>query len=288
MSVISKIKFKIYSSLRRKKVYNRYIQNSRIKKGFVRLLNRFYGENFNKIHTVAIETLTACNLRCSYCPNSVYDRGLVKNNEYMDINLFYKIIDELADIGWVGEIQPHSYGEPLLDERLPLLCKYIKEKLPGSIIAIFSNGELLNVKNYKNLINNGVDRFVVTQHLKNESQGTLDVLTYREEYGKNNVDFEYKKLKHINSRGGLIDVNHGELRQECNYPDHHIGISYDGEIMICCNDYLNEVKVGNVSDEKIIDIWNKSIYVDIRNNVRSGNFELNICQNCTDGKVYNY
>jgi len=288
MSVISKIIFKIYSKLRKKEAYRKYIQHLRIKKVSVRLLNAFYGEDFNKIHTIYIETLTACNLRCSYCPNSVYDRGLVKNNEYMDVNLYFKIIDELAEIGWVGEIQPHSYGEPLLDERLPMLCNYTKEKLPNVIIAIFSNGELLNVKNYNNLINNGVGRFVITQHLKNESQGTLDVLKYRERYGNDNVEFEYKKLKHINSRGGLVDVNSGELRKECNYPDHHVGISYDGEIMICCNDYLNEAKVGNVSDEKIIDIWNKPIYVDIRKNVSSGNFALNICQNCTDGKVYNY
>jgi len=30
---------------------------------------------------VEVETSTACNLRCNYCPNSVYERGLLKNDE---------------------------------------------------------------------------------------------------------------------------------------------------------------------------------------------------------------
>ena len=58
------------------------------------LFNRALGDSFDQVHTIYIETLTACNLRCSYCPNSVYERGLMKNNEEMDTELFYKIIDE--------------------------------------------------------------------------------------------------------------------------------------------------------------------------------------------------
>jgi 2-deoxy-scyllo-inosamine dehydrogenase (SAM-dependent) len=197
------------------------------------LFNRALGDSFDQVHTLYIETLTACNLRCSYCPNSVYERGLIKNNQEMETKLFYKIIDELAELNWVGDIQPHSYGEPLLDGRLPSFCSYIREK-----------------------------------------------------QGYDNIEFTYTRLKYINSRGGLVDVDEGKLRQECNYPDHHVGISFDGQILICCNDYLNEAKVGNIKDEKLIDIWQKPIYKDIRTNISSGNFTLDICKNCTDGKVY--
>jgi radical SAM protein with 4Fe4S-binding SPASM domain len=259
---------------------------SKLKKYAKDLFEIALGDSFDQVHTIYIETLTACNLRCSYCPNSVYERGLIKNNQEMETKLFYKIIDELADLNWVGEIQPHSYGEPLLDQRLPSFCSYIIQKLPLAKIAIFSNGELLNIDWYKKLVSVGVKRFSVTQHLKNQSKGTLDVIRYREKHGYDNVEFTYTRLKHINSRGGLVDVDEGELRQECNYPDHHVGISFDGQILICCNDYLNEAKVGDVKDEKLIDIWQKPIYKDIRTNIRSGNFTLDICKNCTDGKVY--
>jgi sulfatase maturation enzyme AslB (radical SAM superfamily) len=45
-----------------------------------------------------IETITTCNRRCSYCPNSIFERSLPKNEKLMDKELFEKIIDELAEI----------------------------------------------------------------------------------------------------------------------------------------------------------------------------------------------
>ena len=285
-SFLKKYVYLIYYKFQNTSFNRNFFYKSKLKKYSKDLFNKVLGDSFDQVHTIYIETLTACNLRCSYCPNSVYERGLIKNNQEMDPELFYKIIDELADLNWVGEIDPHSYGEPLLDGRLPSLCSYIRQKIPLAKIGIYSNGELLNIDWYKKLVSVGVKRFSVTQHLKNQSKGTLDVIRYREKHGYDNVEFTYTRLKHINSRGGLVDVDEGELRQECNYPDHHVGISFDGQIMICCNDYLNEVNVGNVGNENIIDIWQKPIYKDIRTNIRSGNFTLDICKNCTDGKVY--
>jgi len=285
-SFLKKYVFLLYNKIQYTSFNRKLFYKSKLKKYSKDLFNRALGDSFDQVHTLYIETLTACNLRCSYCPNSVYERGLIKNNQEMETKLFYKIIDELAELNWVGDIQPHSYGEPLLDGRLPSFCSYIREKIPLASISIYTNGELLNIDWYKKLVSAGVNKFRVTQHLDNESKGTLDVIRYREKQGYDNIEFTYTKLKHINSRGGLVDVDEGKLRQECNYPDHHVGISFDGQILICCNDYLNEAKVGNIKDEKLIDIWQKPIYKDIRANIRSGNFTLDICKNCTDGKVY--
>jgi len=293
MSLSKKLRNKIkrwsyftYYKIHRTSYYNRYVKQSKLKKHSKDFLSYLLSDSFDQVHTVFIETLTACNLRCSYCPNSVFERGLIKNNQEMDIVLFHKIIDELAELNWVGEIQPHSYGEPLLDKRIVELCSYIKQKLPSSKINIFSNGELLTVDLYKKLIQAGVNIFSVTQHLEKQATGTLDVIEYRNKNGSEDVHFSYNKINNINSRAGLVDVKAGKQRMECNWPDNHIGISYDGQIMICCNDYLNEVKVGNVKNEKLIDIWHKPIYKKIRDDISSGNLTLNICENCTDGKVF--
>ena len=285
-SFLKKYVYLIYYIIQNTSFSRKLLYNSKLKKYAKDLFNIALGDSFDQVHTIYIETLTACNLRCSYCPNSVYERGLIKNNQEMETKLFYKIIDELAELNWVGDIQPHSYGEPLLDGRLPSFCSYIREKIPLASISIYTNGELLNIDWYKKLVSAGVNKFRVTQHLENQSKGTLDVIRYREKQDFDNIEFTYTRLNNINSRGGLVDVDEGKLRQECNYPDHHVGISFDGQILICCNDYLNEAKVGNIKDEKLIDIWQKPIYKDIRANIRSGNFTLDICKNCTDGKVY--
>ena len=61
-------------------------------------------------------------------------------------DLFLKIIDELSEIGFSGEIHPHLYNEPLLDERLGRFVKYIKKKLPESEVIVFSNGIYLTIE----------------------------------------------------------------------------------------------------------------------------------------------
>ena len=279
---ITVLYFRIYNTSFRKK----FLHKSRIKIFIKKIYYLFIGNGLENVHTVFIETLSACNLRCSYCPNSVYERGLVKNNQFMETKTFYKIIDELAEMNWVGAIEPHSYGEPLLDKRLDKLCMYVHNKLPKSIIAIFTNGELLNIQWYKRLINAGVTSFKVAQHLEKQSVGVLEVINYRNKYGNDGVNFDYKKLEIIKSRGGLIELDsNATAKQECNWPDFHIGFSFDGEVMMCCNDYLNEVKIGNIKSERLIDIWNKLHYQKIRSDIREGNFTLDICKNCSDAYV---
>ena len=49
-----------------------------------------------------IETTTHCNRRCSYCPNSVFERGSKENTQLIDTALFRKIIDDLAEMGYKG------------------------------------------------------------------------------------------------------------------------------------------------------------------------------------------
>ena len=98
---LKKLSYSIYYKIHRTSYYNHYFNKSRLKKISKDFLFYSLGDSFDQVHTVFIETLTACNLRCSYCPNSVFERGLIKNNQEMDIVLFHKIIDELAELNWV-------------------------------------------------------------------------------------------------------------------------------------------------------------------------------------------
>ncbi|UCG34898.1 MAG: SPASM domain-containing protein [Candidatus Omnitrophota bacterium] len=271
-----------------KHIYRRIIVNPRLKEiieAIVSELRVILEHNFDPVHMIFIETITACNLRCPYCPNSIYDRGLIKNMKKMETKLFHKIIDELSELKWVGEIQPHSYGEPLLDDRIIDLIEYAKKKIPGLIINFFTNGELLNVSLYKQLTKAGVNKFTVTQHLPTPAKGVLEVLDYRKKFGSENVGFRYGKITYIFNRSGLISVEDGVKKTKCNWPSHNIGISYDGSVLICCHDYLNEVKVGNVNDERLIDIWNKPLYKKIRKDIAKGRFTFDLCKRCLEGKV---
>ena len=252
------------------------------------------GNDWGLVDHIFIETITACNLRCSYCPNSIYDRGLIKNTKKMKTELFHKIIDELAELGWVGNIQPHFYGEPLLDDRITDLIRYAKSKIKGLTIYLVSNGEKLDVDLYLKLIDAGVDRFMVTQHLPKPAKGVLDVLDYRKSNGTNGVGFEYdkfyeKKGRSFKNRGGLVKIKEETTKTtKCELPNRTLGFDYAGNVILCCDDYFNVVKLGNINEEKLIDIWNKPHYKKIRKDISRGIFNLDICKRCerTTGRSY--
>jgi len=227
---------------------------------------------------IFIETITACNLRCSFCPNSIHDRGLVKNMKRMDPKLFYKIIDELVELKWKGRIQPHHCGEPLLDDRIVDFIAYAKKKIPRLMIDFFTNGEILNVDLYKKLTEAGVTNFVVTQHLPVQSKGVLEVLEYRNKFGSDNVKFSYRKVEVIHNWGGEIEIINATKTTKCSWPIHNIGIDYAGNVLMCCWDYSNKVKIGNVNEEKLVDIWNKPSYRKLRNEIKKGIFKLDVCK----------
>ena len=109
-----------------------------------------YGVN-DFFNAIAIETNTWCNLRCTFCPNSKFERGLKKNSAYMDMDLIKKIIGELVELRFDGMIMFHYYGEPLIDDRLTEIVSYIRSQLPENKMQINSNGFLLTIDKYNEL-----------------------------------------------------------------------------------------------------------------------------------------
>jgi len=246
---------------------------------------RFYYGYWDFFDAIAIETTTYCNLRCEFCPNKKYERGLLKNKKLMDINLFKKIINELSEINYHGQILLHFYGEPLTDERLPDLVKYTKEKLPNSIIQINTNGFLLTIPLYKELIISGVSRFLITQYSKETPLTIKKFFEYIKKNPSDKIKIIYRRLGKdlgLSNRGGEIKVKKCSdfERPICLYPNNSIIIDYGGNWVLCCNDYHSSIKFGNLKNEKLLDIWNKPSYKRLREEIRQRNFKLPICKRC--------
>jgi len=234
---------------------------------------------------VYIDTITACNRRCYYCPNSVYERGLIRNIRKMEVDTFHKIIDELAELKWVGEIAPNFYGEPLLDDRLTNFVRYIKDKLPATRVHLNTNGDFLTVDLYKELVSSGVDAIGITHHPGGKPAFLEQVMKYRKENGHDNVPLYFYKLKFMYNRA-FMNLGKGLKDRNCaENALHKIGIHWNGDIIFCCNDYLVSEKLGNINDKKLIDIWKSTRYREIRKDIKRGLFKLDVCKRCTYHKV---
>ena len=111
---------------------------------------------------VQIQTITGCNARCVFCPNSILYDKLPKGT--MEWDLFRKIIDEICKYN-VKRISPYLMNEPLLDRDLPRKIKYIAEnKRKDTIIKINTNGSLLDDEMAEALIESGLDRINFSVH----------------------------------------------------------------------------------------------------------------------------
>jgi len=100
--------------------------------------------NCGKLLNASIETSNICDLNCEYCFRQETDQ-ITKKRLPGEISLeqTYKIIDDVTELG-AKSIYIIGAGEPLLDDNLKNILKYIAEK---NIIPIIStNGSQINEK----------------------------------------------------------------------------------------------------------------------------------------------
>lgn len=255
--------------------------------------------------SVDLENITACNRRCSYCPNSLYGRGLAENKKLMDEKIFKKIVDELAEIEYAGMIRPVFYGEPLLDSRFPEWIRYIRKKLPKADIIIFTNGDLLTLDLYQRLIKAGANLFVVSNHNGNNMSENLEKLLtnfkklsymsgypYQDSFihesafafeGNTPMIF-YRNpsgMENLYNRGGLMEnIGVSKIKLNCGLPSTDLTIDWEGNVVLCCNDYFSSVKFGNAGNESLVEIWNKDNFKKLRKDLKRGILTLEICKKC--------
>jgi len=270
------------------------------RKPYIKIRNKIKYGSFDFFQSVEFENITSCNRRCSYCPNSIYERGLIKNKKIMNEPLFKKIIDELATFDFSGRVSPVFFGEPLLDERLPDWIKYMRKKLPNASIIIHSNGDVLTIDLYNRLIEAGLDILVITEHGQEMSYSMKELLKkfhkvkYKDDYmhdeayapfGTKKATILYRDIKNKNNlynRGGLLkNMKPIETKKPiCKLPSDIFLIDYTGNVILCCNDYFSNIKFGNLTKESILDIWNKKEFKEIRRQLSKGIMRLDMCKKC--------
>lgn len=228
--------------------------------------------------SVEIETVSICNRKCAYCPNYSIQRPA----GYMEEDLFYKIIDELAGIKFSGRFSPHFYGEPLLDKRIVTFITYTRNKLPNAFIKLFTNGDFLTYELFLKLLNAGVDVFRIAQH---DEQPSATMMNTLQKMDKRTMDKHVEYIKYFDNdtllmnRGGLIEVKHDVKMKYCDYVS-GITIDYEGNMLLCCQDYMSKYKFGNLKTERIMAVWNKDNYKSLRDKIKCGIWSLDICKTC--------
>jgi radical SAM protein with 4Fe4S-binding SPASM domain len=234
---------------------------------------------------VEIEISTKCNLACSYCPNSL---DISVEQRVMDLDLFKKIISQLADIQFNGRVSYHFYNEPLLNENLESYVKLVREYLPDCKNEVSTNGVLLTLQRYVSLKQAGVDKFNITKHEQTKKIPFDDVYQELDSDEKKWVNYiNHLELCKTNRGGSFSNTDFKSKNLPCHIPGTTMVITCDGDILPCYEDYYKINKMGNINDSHVSVLWNSEKYINFRSLVAKGRREENsVCVKCNNYRIF--
>ncbi len=251
------------------------------KKEIVKLKGKY------NIQAVEIETVNRCNGECPFCP--VNKNEVQRPYAKMSDKLFYKIIDNLAQIDYYGKISLYSNNEPFIDDRIIDFHKYANSKLPDAFFNLYTNGSLLTLDKFIEILDY-VDYLVIDNYSDDGSITTpelkkiFDYITEHKEI-ESKVFFSFRKKNEVlTSRGGQAPNKQKItkcIQEICWMPFRQFVIRPTGEVSLCCNDALGKYTLGDLNTQSIQEIWNSKNIKEIRKHMlKYGRKGLKLCENC--------
>lgn len=249
-------------------------------------------EEFPIFDGIEFETINRCNGECSFCPVNKYDDP--RHMEKMSEKLFKKLVLELKTMNYKGRVAMYSNNEPFLDDRIIDFTKYARNELPDVFLYIFTNGSLLDLDKFKEIIDY-LDFLC------------LDLYYDRiEELGAENIRdittfCEKKQLCHKvmiqtinrnairNNRGGGSKNRHNvyQPKSPCILPFTQMIVRPDGKVSLCCNDPLGEYTMADLNEVTIKEAWNSTMYQNIRKKIGESRQLVQKCAMCDNYSTTN-
>ena len=286
-----------------------------------------------------IETSTACNAGCVFCPWPTDDFTRKKRIMPLSEYKFYvdKLKEEMGDV--INEITISGFGEAFIDKTIVDKIRYAKSK--GYGIHILTNGSLLNEQiideiysigildlrislhttnpdSYNKILNFRSKKFTFENTLKNldyaikHKPKNTEVIITADIVDDNKEDVD-KLIKDYGDKCSIDiwwphnwvygkeyrDVNQPKKLKTCGRPEKGpLQIQIDGDVIMCCFDFNNEMVLGNFKKQTLKEIFsleNNTPFSKVYNHHKQGtcgNSDL-ICKNCdqlldkSDTLIYN-
>lgn len=260
----------------------------RMKEIFIKIGSRGIVSGNEKLlfKKVFIETISYCNNDCAFCPAST-KAGVKNSGHLMAEDLYIKILNELADISFLGSIAFHCNNEPLLDSRLASWIKRARSLLKTNFFYLYTNGILINTELANKLFKAGLNRIIVNNYSdKHELIPSVKKLVDNSYILRGEVIINYRfKNDYLGNRAGEAPNAKGFLKAPlkimCLRPLTEIVIGYNGSVPLCCSDGLWKTVTGNVKVSTLKDIWFSDFLKSIKKSLAESNRNCaEICKVC--------
>lgn len=272
------------------------------------MLFLWYNIFMKKFKNVYIEITKACNLKCKFCPSQYHS-----NHKFLNLDEFKHIINEVKD--FTNGIYLHILGEPLLHPNLFEMIDYASKFVK---VSLTTNGHLIK-NHYQELAKSPLYVLNISlQSLVNFNEDVIkEYFIYLDkliksrdhklpihlriwndslDYSTNKLntllvqlikEYEFEKYPYVNI-SVADEFDWPNLNDDINLTTtsclggkSQMGILVNGDVCICCLDYLGHTKLGNIYETSFLDILNSKTYLDVLKGWNDAKPYFDLCKRCT-------
>lgn len=234
-----------------------------------------------------IETINRCNSTCAFCTANKHAEK--RPYKRMEDDLFYSIIDQLADWGYKGHLTLYGNNEPFLDTRIVEFHKYCREKLPDCFIFLSTNGLLLTIDKVKEIIPYVnqliINNYCLDMKLHDNVKEIYDYAKAHEEEFKDVdllIQMRYADAVLTNRAGSAPNKQNSVriIKETCLMPYTDTFIFPDGRMGICCCDNFEVTNLADLTTTSVKDAWNSEEYKKLREEIKETRSNHAFCKYC--------
>ena len=258
--------------------------------------------NLPLFNTLALEINAGCNRTCDFCPQANNTRPSKQMTEE-DIT---PIIDQLVDLKFKKRVSLNIYNEPLRNKRLEKFIQMFTERLPRVCTMFATNADYLKrPEDLARFFDAGCRQIQINIYSNEKRYQQIKQWVDDLGYDQSGSVYTYvkagQKICHvlrkfdgkfeggftINNRAGNIPWYQPAitepLQKMCTRPWRMLNINWDGQAILCCNDYEGETDFGNMKTHSLVEMWNHIEFHKIRERLQNKDRNLPVCGVCDYG-----
>ena len=239
---------------------------------------------------IEINPTELCSRTCAFCPR--HDTNFYPNQPLqMSPETASDLARQLHDISFQGTINISGFGEPLLHRGL----EDIVARLANFRVEIVTSGDGLSARRIRSLHMAGCRFFAVSlydgpeQRQKFEdmfAEAAVDTYILRDRWQTEADNFG---LSLLTNRAGTVEVGKQaevDTKKPCFYLAYSMMVDWNGDILLCSQDWHKRVKFGTVRDG-IMAAWTSPAMRKRRMQLLRGRDGLHPCSGCNaNGQVH--
>lgn len=244
---------------------------------------------------IDINPTELCNRTCVFCPRN--DPGSYPNqNLHISLALIDKIAEELKQLNYRGAIAFSGFGEPLLHPHIVEVASRFGKAIR---LEIITNGDKLTPDLIHRLVEAGVDYFVISMydgpfqrdHFNRMFEAAGCPPSYYILRDRWHTEEDGYGLK-LTNRAGTVNVGKQDpvdITLPCYYTIYSMTLDWNGDALLCVQDWNKRVKLGNVYAQSLLEIWQSDALMKFRRKLAKGKRVMPPCDKCnTSGTLHGF